>query len=54
MFRNECGKVFVEDARDQQLKKWNQFVRRRAGCKAAQKAMEARILAMGCITFYHV
>jgi hypothetical protein len=47
VFGNERGKVFVEDARDQQLEKWNKFVRRQAGHKATQKATEARILAMG-------
>jgi len=46
VFGNERGKVFVEDANDQKLKRWHQFVRRQAGRKAALKATQSRILAM--------
>jgi len=43
VFGNERGKVIIEDEVDEREQKWHQFIRRRAGWKAAKRAMEARL-----------
>jgi hypothetical protein len=42
VFGNENGKVTTSNVATKDSVKWRQFVRRRAGRKAATKAMEAR------------
>lgn len=46
VFGNERGKVTITDPVDEDREKWQQFVQRRAGRKAALKAVEARREAM--------
>ncbi|KAF8490647.1 hypothetical protein F5888DRAFT_1637981 [Russula emetica] len=46
VFGNERGRLTVGDPSDERDEKWHRFVCRRAGRKAASKAVEARILAI--------
>ncbi|KAF8496387.1 hypothetical protein F5888DRAFT_1634920 [Russula emetica] len=46
VFGNERGRLTVGDPSDEMDEKWHRFVCRRAGRKAASKAVEARILAI--------